>query len=575
MAYQIAPETQETFDFNDWFKNHFTNFEKELSDGPPIECVDINGRLLTAGINDTGILFSGCKLDEKDENLMSGNPVGFVHMSSVYSYVQANSREGILAEYEQPCFVLPLCQLDSSPALVDMMNEAYASFMFCTQGGFWQDNTYIAYGISTGLATLCRALCVEIDRSSIYKNAERLRFLVEALYCLALTARSTAKYSPQCHRIFTMMPYDATADSLQSTLLSFIFDESPCEAIRVNHLGSVILRDLNQNKSSLPYTIKPIIDHMCLLLVAPMLGGLLTMDLSTDDIIRQITKAYRKAIELIFNMIVTADKEQITLDCDIINKHVLCSFAMVTSVPFVRAELTDNIYNAVVFGFQDIISATGVPQHASFVNQVSGFTLNGELSRNSPVLMQIKNEHFASYTSTDPSNWTALTLRTGAQYTVKYTPLANLNHAVSDDYVSILRFTAGLEVMDGNYPWYSSIYDSSRSKHTNMSQIDHTDVFTVTSLKNGITVEHRGKIMLFIRNNDGRYLDPTLCFMNCTIAIELVQNFFQDQTVQGEPETMVEVDIPDNAIRSDSIRKATMGQHNWGQATVNMLTGTR
>lgn len=595
MASQIKQETENTPTptFDEWFKSHFTDREKELSYGPPIECIDINGKYLTAGINDTGILFSGCNPHGRGENLMSGNPVGFVYMSSVYPYVHADSREGILAQCEQPCFILPLCQLDSAPALVDMMNEAYASFVFCIQGGVWHDITYIAHGISSGLAIICHELCAEMVRAP--ENAVRMHFLVEALYCLALTSRSTAKYSPECNRIFTMMPYDTnTADILQSTLLSFIFDETPCEAIRVKHLGYAISRHFNENDRTLSYVDgKTPIGPICLLLFAPMLGGLLTMDLSTGEIVEQIRSAYNQAMESISTMIMNANMEQILLDHDTLNMHMLCSFAMASQVHFVRPELTDRIYGAAVNGSRDIVSAVGVQQHANFVNQVSGFTLNGNLSQNFPVLMKIENRgdnFFATYCSTDPSKWSSMSLRSGAKYVVSYTPLTNPHTAIDDNNAAIVRFSAGHELVNGDYPLYTHVYDSSNSNNNSNNNCNSTEFFILTTLRNSIIVEHDGKTMLHIRNQDGRYLDPTLCFMNCIVSIELVKNFFPEQPIHCASETIDTIDIMDETdtkVSADegqimqccplpeSVRKTTRGQHYWGQYTTSMLNGTR
>jgi len=477
--------------------------------------------------------------------------------------------------------------------------------VFCIQGGVWHDITYIAHGISSGLAIICHTLCAEIAHAP--ENDVRMHFLVEALYCLALTAHSTAKYSPECSRIFTMMPYDTnTTDILQSTLLSFIFDETPCEAIRVKHLASVISRHFSENGKTTSYvnisqhfsengkTVLYDIDTSpysltCILMIAPMLGSLLTMDLSTDEIVEQITSAYNQAIGSICNMIMHANIEQITLDRDITNKHVLCSFAMATPVHFVRSELTDRIYDAVVNGSHDIVSAVGVQQHASFVNQVSGFTLNGELSKNFPVLIKIENDNlgdnfFATYCSTDPSKWTALSLRAGAKYVVSSTPLTNSHPTIGDNYASIVRFSAGHELLNGQYPWYINVHDTDNINSNN------TEFFILTTLRNSITVEHNDKTMLHIRNQDGRYLDPTLCFMNCIVSIELVKNFFPEQpihcasesidTIDTIDETDTKVSVDESKIMQccplpESIRKTTRGHHHWGQHTASVLKGTR
>jgi hypothetical protein len=563
MASQIKQETVNTSTptFEKWFENVFLNLEKELSDGPPIECIDIDGRYLTAGINDTGILFSDCDPHGRGENLMTGKPIGFVHMSSVYPYVHAGSRKGILAQHTN-CFILPLCQLGSAPALVDMMNEAYSSFVYCIQGGVWHDISYIAHGLSLGLAAICYELCAEIAHTR--QDTERMHFLVEALYCLSLTVRSAAMYSPECHRILTMMPYDVSADSLQAMLLTFIFDETPCEAIRVKQLGSAISHYFSKNCSlAAPYS------PAYHLLIAPMLGSLLTIDISTDDIVNQITTAYKQSMESVFNLIKNAYIEQFTLDHNTLNKHVLCTFAMTAMaslVHFVRPELTDRIYDAVVNGSSDIASAICIQQHASFVNQVTGFTLNSILSKNPPILMQIQNNHnssnfFATYCSTDPNNWSALTLRAGAKYIVRYTPLANLRPDTGVEYTSILRFTTGTEI-NSEY-WYASVHDNSCSK----SNTYHSNFFTVTSLMNGITVEHCDKIMLYIRNTDGRYLDPTLCFMNCTVSIEFVINLCEDQSLQDTIETIEIMDTSE--IMPSQYAKLLTGQY-----TTSILNGT-
>ena len=584
MASQIAPETANTQaptptpTFEKWFQSHFTDLEKELSDGPPIVCKDITGRLLSAGINDVGILFSGCNPHGRGENLMTGKPVGFVHMSSVYPYVHADSRHGILAQCEQPCFILPLCQLDSAPALVDMMNEAYSSFVYCIKGGVWHDISYVAYGISLGLAAICHEICTEITITR--QNADRLNFLVEAFYCLALSAHSTAKYSPICHGILTMMPYDVSADSLQAMLMTFIFDETPCEAIRVKLLGSAISRYFSENNSLASYADETPDSPSCHLLIAPMLGSLLTMDISTAEIVVQMTSAYNKSMESVFNLIGNANADQFALDRHTLNKHVLCTFAMASPVHFIRPELTDIIYNAVVHGFRDIASTVSIPQHASFVNQICGFTLNSEQSKNSPFLMQIETDQngrdsYATYSSVDPTNWTAMTLRARAQYIVRYTPLVNLRPDADDEYTSILRFATGTEI-NGDY-WYASVHDSKSSNN-----VDHTNFFTVTSLRNGITVEHCDKIMLNIHNTDGRYLDPTLCFMNCTVSIQLVKNFCEDQYLQGASDAMNDLDEPEamestieSTIESESIREITRGYYNWGQYTASVFNSSR
>src|SRR5436853_7618899 len=99
------------------------------------------------------------------------------------------------------------------------MNEGYAKFVALRNGNNQHDVTHIANGISSALAGICFALCNEITLKGTTPNAERMKFLVEALFVLGLTARSVAKYSEDCKKIFTLLPKMAsTADTFQSVL---------------------------------------------------------------------------------------------------------------------------------------------------------------------------------------------------------------------------------------------------------------------------------------------------------------------------------------------------------------------
>lgn len=541
--------------------------KKCLSDGPKVACKDIDGKVSSLGMNRVGILFQGCKMmrvgtsanhGAGGSNCATGTPVCFVDYMSVFPKVFNNSREGILASCEQPCFVLPLSLIGDAPELETLMNESYAEFVAQRKGDTKHDVTHIANGICSGLAAICFALCQEITLNGKKPNAEHMKFLVEALYTLGLTARSVAKFSPECRKIFTLMPYVAnTADTFQSTLMSFIFDETPCEAIRVKQVGSSIFRHFNHSGWDTSYIDQSPVGLIGLLLVAPMLAGLLTSDLETAEIINQIVRAINEAVTQITAEFATTDfkslaqarsplsllvRDPVVRATHIQNKQILRGFAKATKVPLVSPDQIDKIYEAVLGRQKDVAGAIGVAEHAEFVKYSDGFTLNGAHCGNYPVLIKtdrkpddekVDTGYSATYIPAEPREWTGLGLCAGAEYVIEAKTLGladfKSGKTVGEQNVANFRFTAGTELLKGDYPGYAAtgMYyhpDTRRFVEADVhSHINPNKAFTITSGPDGILISQDGEDVLRISNKGQRDLSPVLCFKYCTVTVKLVK----------------------------------------------------
>lgn len=623
-----------------------------LDQGPKILCQDINGKETSLGLNRVGVLFKGCKMMRAGtnanygpggSNCITGTPVCFVDFVSVFPKVFSSSREGILASCEQPCFILPLCQLGSAKDLVLLMNEAYAEFVAQRKGNTKHDITHVANGICAGYAATCFALCQEITLNGKKPNVERMKFLVEAMYCFGLTARSVAEHSPECRKIFTLMPYVAnTADTFQSTLMSFTFDETPCESIRVKQVGSSIFRHFNHSGWNTSYIVENPVGLIGLLLVVPMLVSLLTSELETSEIINQVIGAINNAITQITTEFQTTNFRALALEHNTLstlvrdstnriihiqNKQILRGFAKATKIPLVTPDQVDAIYDAVLAKEKDVAGAIGVASHAEFVQFFDGFTLNGTRCGNYPILIKTDREskldekqdvgYSATYIPAEPREWTALGLRPGAEYQIeaKTLGLADFKSGttVGEQNVANFRFTAGSEILKGLFPGYAATGmcyrpDIRRFVEADVHHhIDPNKPFTIFSGPDGVLVSQNGENVLLISNKGFPELAPTLCFKYCTINIKLIKlvetkksaitvtseiSFAdmarggvaasQTSTASQTPKTEIDsclslteslgaLRVTGKARTAVSARKATSGQHSWGQGTANKL----
>jgi hypothetical protein len=595
-------------DIYTWTKANVTDVPASTK-GPKVEAKTLDGKTVSIGINGVGILFQNCKFlrtgtsdnyGAGGSNCPTGDPVCFVEIKSVLPEAFNSSRKGILAKCEGDSYVLPLCQIGTYPELLNAMNDMYAQFIAQKRGDNKHDETHIANGICTGLAAVCYALSKEITLNGKKPDKDRLHFLVESLHALAITAHSVAVYSQKCKNIFRLMPYVArTADTFQSVLMAFIFDEMPCEAIRVKLVGSSIFRNFNNTIRNSPYasrdpyrgrgsrrtwddvdfTKETPVGLIGLLLIAPMLAGMISSELETSALINKIIRSINTAIEGITTQLVTKEKElgQYALGfkqklVHVRNKHILLEFAKATEVPWIDTKYVDKIYDAVLLGQKDIAKAIGVAEHSSFVRNQELF-LNGDPMENFPVM--VKQESISdqktsvgesgSYIPGDPREWTAISLMPGV-YKVQAKPVGiaefKTGRTAGDQFVANVRFTSGVELMKGSYPGYAitgMYYDPSTKRFTERKYagLDVNGEFLIKCTHDGITVSQKSetdeiKVLQIKTDKEGTY--PLVAFKYCILSITLVE-----KAVLTKPATFVKPGVSYSSILSKTKPKPTTG----------------
>lgn len=591
-----------------WMIRNVTN-KPSLDKGSTIACSLLDGTKKILSLNRVGILFQNCRFMREGgagnwgrggSNCVTGDPVMFVDLMSVFPPVFRGIKTGILAQIKGSAYCLPLCQIGEFPDMEIMMTEGYTEFVAQKKGDNKHDITHIANGISSGLAAICFTLSQEINVSSARQakpNAERMTFLVEGLHALALTAHSSAKFSPKIKKIFTLLPHVAgTADTLQSILMGFIFDELACKQIRVKQVGASILRYFKHEGRRTSFALTNPTGLISLLLVAPMLADLINTDLETEEVINAIISAINEAI---ISIVKEFKKEA---DVHEQNKQILCGFARATKVPLVPVELVDKIYDAVLRGEQDVAAAIGVIHDIQFVQHNAVHRINGKPTRNFAVLTKTddyKEDDIteATYIPSDPREWTGLSLAPkgpvkkdhhmvmGAEYAIMCTSLGPsdfvLGNTQGQDNVANFRFTMGSDLMKGPYKGYSAsgmIYDPNAAKKFVQSRvpIDPNGSFIIRSTAEGMTVMQNARKVFQVSNQGDPSVGPLFAFKYCTVKITFVRYIAPALAEAGGPpvaagpiKQCLSLGESLAALQLASTRKS--GKSVWGKASAAAL----
>jgi hypothetical protein len=556
---------------------HLDTIEK----GPQMSFKTFDKETITSGINSVGLLFQNCKLMRAGtnqnfgfggSNCPTGDPVEFVDLKSCFVPVFKSDQSGILESYTGPCFILPLCQVGDYPEFGIIMKELYTEFVAQKKGDTFADEAHIANGICAALAATCFALCKEITLNGKVPNEKRLLFLVEALHSLALTAHSVAKCSRVCKNIFDMMPNMAgTADTFQSVLMAFIFDKIPIESIRVKLVGSSIFRHFRNTGWSSDFTEETPVGLVGLLLIAPMLGGMMSSELETPKLINAIVESINSAIKKIVSQF--REKKESKYDNNtrhVQNKQILRVFAEESKVPWVRASQIEKIYDAVLRKETNVPKALGIEEHAAFVKNDQMLYLRYEPLKNYPVMIDFKSSTIdddknyeknhdknyeknhekkyvkndiekelkvgdsATYISAEPQNWSGLSLKHG-NYEFNAEELGNsefkAGNTEGEQLVSNFRFTAGSDILRGDYAGYaaSGLYYNAITKtyEDNHTRFDPKGTFLIKCTYDGIIVSHKNPgsdkespVLKIKRDDKKSFPFPLISFKYCKITIK-------------------------------------------------------
>lgn len=613
-------------------------------EGPVITCKTLAGDVVRRGLNCVGILFEDCRFMRQGtdvnhgsggSNSVTGRPVAFVDLETVFPAVFESSKDGILALTKGNCFVTPLCQVgdkkyhDTSM----MMKEGYTEFVAQRKGNVQQEVSHIANGISCAAAAILFHLSQEITLNGSRPDKERLTFLVEALYVIALTARSVAEYSPSCKEIFELLAVVAkTADVFQSVFMAFVFDKTPNIIIRKTMVESVIFRNFKHEAFNVDYIEKLPVGLVGLLLIAPMIGGLLTTDIETTELINIIARSINEAIDNVAKKIANTDYELLEKKsknpCDgaihLRNKDILRCFASASKVPFIDPGIIDLIYDNVVTGRKDNTVIPGIRMDADFAVRNNPLTINTRtVLKNSPVLMNhyapgtgqgtgLDGEFLeaADYIASDPHEWCGLHLKPGEyELSAKALGMSTFKKGSTrgEKFVANFRITAGNEVLGGLFEGYAAsgmFYDPKTKRFredANLMHLDPNGIFKIVCNYEAITVMQNDTCVLTISNRGDTTLCPLIAFKYCTIHIKYVkeanllkpmtpaksslvapgisysamaqgnQTGVQNESKNDEIEKVKTLSDVMQAMRVTSIRKTTASQQVFGQKTAQRL----
>jgi len=547
-------------------------------EGSKIKCIDASGVKRILPMNSVAILFADCKIVhqgkkanyENGGNSIISKPICFVDLESVFidSMTGAN---GKLLKDHQDCFIMPIGQYNGSKDLWVMISELSAQFVSQKRGNLQHDDSHIANAMCTALASLCFHLSLEISFNGDKMNEDRILFLVEAIQAMANTLSEVAKMSKKIENICRILPYTAnTTDTLQSTLMSFIFSEEPCSAIRVKHIGASIFRYFTNTteKFGSSYINTHPTGLIALILVAPMISQMIGTISDQDEskmektqIVNNIIKAINEASMNIITQFKKTDFEKISQKGlsetkelyrnkvtdrnpynvnHLQNKMILTLFATVAEKYSVKTivpkELITKIYDVVLSGEIDIPTALEMNKEPDFIDMsnVPYLKPNDDTKiKNFPVITKIEesssdNIQSVTYFPSDPLQWSSVYLRPGG-YKIRATPLGNAEFKDGDTNgqrdVANFRVTYGNVILNGKDSFSASQmqYSESSRRYRYLNKgFKPSEEFELKS-DNGyfVLIQNEREIYRFVHSY-GHPEQILFSFKYCMICIEKV-----------------------------------------------------
>jgi len=435
-----------------------------------------------------------------------------------------------------PVYVIPLLDLTSSPDHKYYFGDSAAMFVTARRGGNEYNEPNIANALACSLQSISYNLALEITLDSKVPDEKKQHFMITALREMAFVARNAAAFSKDIRNIFEVLPLAAnSSDTLQSILMCFLFDKTPCDSILINWVGLIIKRYFRHaaknRKSRFADPQTPATGIIACLLIVPMIAELISNDLGNSEIINQITGCINAASLKIATAIADSDH---ALDQHEENKLVLRTFTEATKVKLIKTEIVDDLYDCVVAGksddFASELKLTVVP---SF-DAGGVLTYSGKQIRTTAVLIFSNSEEKEakhSYTPSHISQWCGKMLKPG-KYSVQFREVPPGRFVEGNtrgmNNVANIRFTAGPDLMEGKYPGFSSsrmVYDrSARRKFTKMENYIKFSLhksFIVDCQLDGIHVSQDGGAIFHIpcEVDDAKDLCPMIAFKFCAVDV--------------------------------------------------------
>lgn len=545
------PTTEKGAPFQEWFELNVLK-NSDLNKGPIMDAVNLNGSKTKVHTNSCGILFKDCffqRMGTSDNygrggsNCVSGTPVCFVNIVSVFPSVFNNVRTGILTSLSN-YYIIPLCLLGDFSNMKTFMNDCCVSFVAQKKGDNKHDDTHIANAICSSLASICFHLSSAITLGNTQQNEEQIIFYVEAFRALSLTALSAAKFSSEVDKIMRFMPYVAeTSDTFQSSIMSVIFDENPHISIKVKHFSLSLRRFFAHTSGfSTPFTKTNPTGLIGLLLMIPSLNDLLfDVEKSVPELINNVIGSINSSVSGIIgeikrrNDVYKETRDESIIDVHVINKLILKFFAIAPVKPFLPIDLIDRIYDEIQkkSSDRDIAKQIGIIESVPFVNQLN-LTLSGKPCKNYPVIIK-SDDVSGTWIPADPREWTGISLDNidGKKYIITVTPVGiakfELYHRGGGDGVANFRITAGTDVLTGvNYgiSGCGIVYDPIIQKYSNCSYSEKLIPeisIEIQKFDNYIHIYQSGilKYKVKLVRKYGVHSYPLVSFKNCATHIQI------------------------------------------------------
>lgn len=593
---------QDTLEIDEWMKRFVLN-QPSLNEGDVINCYDINGDIKAYSMNRIGILFEKCRIHQQDNlsNCLAGSPVSFVDIVTVFPPVFNCLSHGYLDQFENlnDMYIIPLCQLEEYPDMKFIMLECCSEFIYQNKGDNITMDSDIANALSTTLGLTIFSLCEELTTDESVSDFIRMTFLIVAIRALIMTSKSVAKALPDCDKIFRFIPYIANHnDIFQSLIMSHIFDEKPNLNIRIQQIGISITRYFQHHGWNASFIEIKSAYLIGLFLIIPLLNELIDSDLSPLKLIEKIFFLIDRKINTImknysrtnyFVLYIRTKQPIVHLQ----NKQILRGFINSVKYPLISIKYIDNLYDAVINKHINIPYTIGITLFAPFERNISSsdekisqthlvnsenrqtsipseqknsrnfVDIIGGNNLNFPIMTNMKKydkmNSKASYISSNPSEWTGISLIPGEYlFSAKPLGISTFHHGDNQGKGSAnFWLTYQSEKQNGLFPGYSGTglyYDPNRDKFLDISSYSNFDTFGTFIIKcteYGILFKQKKHISLILSNGSDTYQYPTIYFKFCKITVEYVS----PMQISISKDLMIPSPVDISKDKSDYVKK--------------------
>lgn len=478
-------------------------------------------------------------------NSVAGNPLAFMDSKDVYvdAFLKRNLIDGEKGEF----YTIPLNNINDYPSHRHYMADSTAQFIMDRRGGNEYDEPNIANGLACVLQSICYRLSCEITLNGKKPDTKRIFFLVNALREMSIVAQNAAKYSSDIRNVLEVLPFAAnSADTLQSIIMCFLFNKTPCEAILINWIGLILKRHRRysgrNSRFSDPKT--PATGIYACILIVPMIADLIAADLDNKEVVGSIVAAINTAIDSTVEALASADH---ALTPHEENKLVMTCFVEATNVKLVKANLISRIYDCVVDGkTDDFAQHMGIAVDPDFINPGVLIMSNKKLPTFALPVLHDEKENTVTFAPGNVREWTGIHLNPRNKYELGFANMGpgefKTGNTQGQTNVANARFTSGLDIMGFGFASSRMQCNRQGKRFTPLRyniQFTMAKTFIIDCTEDGIHVL-QDDVELYHLVPDagfaGRDMCPTISFKFCTVTVKVLREDFPKPIAAPIPE---------------------------------------